>query len=67
MKVSNVCILSAQNNLHWNDKNAFKMIIAVIVPGVVVTVVILFLISVMAMLIYRHLNRTRNCCELVQF
>ena len=38
-----------------------------VVPGVVVTVVILLLISVMAMLIYRHLNGTESCCELVQF
>ena len=38
-----------------------------VVPGVVVTVVILLLISVMAMLIYRYLNGTESCCELVQF
>ena len=40
------------------------MIIAVVVPGVVVTVVILLLISVIAMLIYKYLNGTRSCCEL---
>ena len=38
--------------------------IAVVVPGAVVTVVILLLISVMAILIYIYLNGTKSCCEL---
>ena len=38
--------------------------IAVVVPAAVVTVVILLLISVMAIVIYKHLNGTKSCCEL---
>ena len=49
------------------EQSSDTVMIAVVVSGAFVTVVILLLISVMAILIYKHLNGTRNCCELVQF
>ena len=56
-------MLKLYNNSCTGQSND-TVIIAVVVPAAFVTVVILFLISVMAVLIYKYLNGTKSSCEL---